>query len=154
MLVGMRSREFTVEICEALYACPKRLASKLIWQPNKGDGFIVQGTAIADDGTMFDLCGYWSSLKSHKRTRWGFSLRYYGYVIRSYDMARTHKNPGEAGRIKGPHKHRFKSAKIPRYAYKPDPPISDEDPNQSLMDFLAEANIALPKDYQNLMFPQ
>jgi hypothetical protein len=70
-----------------------------------------------------------------------------GHIIRSYDMAAKHKNPGN-GRIRGPHKHRFQSSKVPRFAYKPDPPISEEDPNRALMDFLAESNIEAPVGYQ------
>jgi len=124
-----------------------------MWRANREGNFLLQAQVIAEDGTMFELVGYWSSQRSHKRTRWGFSLKYYGHTIRSYDMADSHKNPGEKGRIIGPHKHKFRSSKILRFAYKPNPPISETDPNQSLMDFLAEANIALPTDYQNLMFP-
>lgn len=66
-------------------------------------------------------------------------------------MARKHKNPG-AGWIRGPHKHKFSSSKIPRYAYKPNPPISDTDPNEALMDFLKESNITLKTPYQSFMF--
>jgi hypothetical protein len=68
-------------------------------------------------------------------------------------MAQQHKNPGMKGRVKGPHKHKFSSSKIDRFAYKPDPPISEENPNQALMDFLEEANITPPPNYQHFMFP-
>jgi hypothetical protein len=68
-------------------------------------------------------------------------------------MATSHKNPDGGKRIHGPHKHKFDSSKIPRLAYKPEPPLSDGDPNQSLMDFLAESHIAPPDEYQNVMFP-
>lgn len=67
-------------------------------------------------------------------------------------MAESHKNPGERGRVRGPHKHKFSSSKIDRYAYKPDPPISGDDPNQSLMDFLKEGNIELRTPYQLFSF--
>jgi hypothetical protein len=148
----MKSKGFTVDICEALYACPKRVVSKLQWVATRNNTFLVQAQVMTDDGDVLDLAGYWS-VSSFNERRWGFSLRYNGHVVRSFDLAKSHKNPGESGRIRGPHKHKFKSSKIPRYAYKPDPPISDTEPNQSLMDFLAEANVALPTSYQNLMFP-
>jgi len=66
-------------------------------------------------------------------------------------MAKKHKNPGE-GWIRGPHKHKFSSSKIDRYAYKPDPPISELNANQALMDFLKESNIDLRIPYQDFMF--
>jgi len=68
-------------------------------------------------------------------------------------MARYHKNPGQHGKIRGPHKHKFSSSKIERYAYKPDPPISEREPNEALMDFLKEANVELPNNYQYFIFP-
>jgi hypothetical protein len=149
----MSTREFTVDICEALYTCPKRIVSKLQWVATRNNTFMVQAQVMTEEGDILDLAGHWCLRSFDSRRRWGFSLRYYGHVVRSFDMAKSHKNPGEPGRVKGPHKHRFKSSKIPRYAYKPNPPISDTEPNQSLMDFLAEANISPPTDYQNLMFP-
>jgi hypothetical protein len=68
-------------------------------------------------------------------------------------MAKVHRNPSGGGKVKGPHKHKYSSSKIERYAYKPDPPISEDNPNEALMDFLQEANIELPAHYQNFMFP-
>jgi len=47
----------------------------------------------------------------------------------------------------------FSSSRIDRYAYKPDPPITEDDPNQALLDFLKEENIELRSDYQTFMFP-
>jgi len=75
-----------------------------------------------------------------------------GHCVRSYDMARVHKNPGGKGKVYGPHKHMFSSSRIDRFAYKPDPPISEDDPNQALLDFLREENIELRTDYQTFMF--
>lgn len=108
---------------------------------------------LTEDGAVLDLNGHWSQNSYHGHKRWGFSLRYLGHCIRSWDMATKHKNPDGGKRIRGPHKHKFDSSKIPRLAYKPEPPLSDKDPNQSLMDFLAESNIKPPDEYQNVMFP-
>jgi hypothetical protein len=146
----MASGEFSPELCDELFKVPKTVVSRIAW---KTDGFGVakfQAKVLTPDGKGLDLVGYCN--KQIGRLKWGFALTYSGNCVRSYDMAKRHKNPGEAGRIKGPHKHKYSSSKIDRYAYKPEPPISEGDPNQSLMDFLEEANIALPKNYQNFMF--
>ncbi len=151
----MASGEFTSEICERLYAAPKHVASRIRWTPGNGNMVLIfRAHVLTVDGIALDLSGYWKQIGRHNSTRWGFSLKHMGHCIRTYDMAASHKNPGEHGRIKGPHKHKFSSSKIDRYAYKPDPPLSDSDPNQSLMDFLKESNIELPiGQYQDFMFP-
>lgn len=149
----MATGEFSAEMCETLHKVPKSVASRIAWKPN-GDGvFVFQAVAITPDGIGLDLSGYFDKNGRHGRRTWGFSLRYHKNLIRSYDMSSSHKNPGEVGRIKGPHKHRFSSSKIDRYAYKPDPPISEEDPNAALLDFLAESNIQLQINYQHFIFP-
>lgn len=150
----MAAGEFTPQLCEQLHALPKYVPSRLSWKPGDANGvYVFQATALLQDGTGLDLSGYWKRIERLNRTRWGFALRYLGHCVRSYDMAESHKNPGEHGRIKGPHKHRFSSSKIDRYAYKPNPPISEDDPNRALMDFLAESNIELRVTYQNFLFP-
>jgi len=148
----MPSSEFTPELCERLYAAPKRIVSRIEWKPSPSGTVLLQAAVFTEDGTGLELSGYWAKVERYSLPRWGFALRYLGYCIRSYDMAGSHKNPREHGRIKGPHKHRFSSSKIARYAYKPYPPISADDPNQSLMDFLRESNISIPKGYQQFMF--
>jgi hypothetical protein len=149
----MASGEFTASLCEQLHAAPKYVASRIRWRAGTGEGvFIFQAKVLTEDGTGLDLSGYYDKVGRHDRTRWGFSLKYMGHCVRTYDMAAKHKNPGE-GWIKGPHKHKFSSSKIERYAYKPDPPISEADPNQALMDFLKESNITLRSGaYQDFMF--
>lgn len=150
---AMATREkFTPEMCEYLFLTPKYVASKILWKP---DGPMVKFRAqvlTVSDGLGLDFIGYWGHNPRYDRANWGFNLSYRRNLIRQYDMAKEHKNPEGAGRIKGPHKHKFSLSVIPRYAYKPDPPICETDPNQSLMDFLTEANIRIPEDYQNYMF--
>lgn len=149
----MASGEFTAGLCEQLHAAPKYAASMIRWRPGNGEGvFIFQAKVLTEDGTGLDLSGYWKKIGRHDRTRWGFALKYMGHCIRTYDMASKHKNPG-GGWVRGPHKHRFSSSKIERYAYKPDPPISETDANEALLDFLKEGNIELRGvGYQACMF--
>ena len=54
--------------------------------------------------------------------------------------------------MKGPHKHKYSSSRIPRLAYTPEMPISTENANQALLDFLKECNIELRTEYQDFMF--
>jgi hypothetical protein len=147
----MASGEFSPELCEQLFAVPKTVASRINWKTDSSGIVKFQAQVLTADGKGLDLVGYWS--RKSGVAKWGFSLTYNGCCVRSYDMSSEHKNPGIRGRVKGPHKHKFTSSKIDRFAYKPDPPISEDDPNQALMDFLEEANIALPSNYQHFMFP-
>jgi hypothetical protein len=140
-------------MCEAIFAVPKYVASKLEWRP-EGDRTVKFRAQVlsVDNSTALDLIGYWGFNPRYSRKIWGFNLSYRKHCIRQYDMAAKHKNFGEVGSIRGPHKHRFSSSRIPRYAYKPNPPISESNPNQALMDFLDEANVRRPEDYQSFMF--
>lgn len=149
----MAQTQFTAELCEALYLAPKSVASRIVWRQHDSRTFLFEAKVLAEQGIILDLNGYWSHNLYHGRKRWGFSLKYLGHTIRSWDMSKKHRNPRGAGNIKGPHKHKFDSSKVPRLAYSPEPPLSDINPNQSLMDFLTEAHIELPSDYQNEMFP-
>jgi hypothetical protein len=150
----MASVHFSQEECEKLFQVPKFVLSQLEWKIGEGkDIFIFRAKVLTSDGAGLDLTGYWQKNGRHNRTCWGFSLYYLGHCVRSYDMAKTHKNPGGGGRVRGPHKHKYSSSKIDRFAYKPDPALSETDANQGLLDFLAEANIQLRQPYQSFMFP-
>jgi hypothetical protein len=151
----MPNIEFTEEMCEAIFRAPKKLASQIEWFVENPNTFRFEAKVICESQNLvLDLNGHWCHNTLLKRRRWGFALKLGGYAIRSYDMSKKHKNFGIVGkRVRGPHKHRFKMSKIARFAYSPDPPISDTDPNQSLMDFLTEAHIELPAEYQSVMFP-
>ncbi len=150
----MASVSFSAEECEKLFKVSKFVLSHLEWKRGEAkDVFIFRAKVLTSDGAGLDLAGYWQKNGRHNRTCWGFSLKYLGNCVRSYDMGKVHRNPGGAGRVHGPHKHKYSSSKIERFAYKPDPPISELDANQSLLDFLTEANISLRHPYQTFMFP-
>lgn len=142
---------FTVEECERLFAAPKTVVTRITWKAVNPNTLHFQAKVVTDEGRGLDLNGVWQRIGRHGETRWGFSLNYHGNCVRSFDMAWKHKNPGGKW-IRGPHKHKFSSSRIPRMAYKPDPAISIAEPNQSLLDFLAEANIAIPANFQYFMF--
>ncbi len=143
--------EFSPELCEQLHAVSKYVASRIAWKSDAQGALKFQAKVLTPDGKGLDLIGYW--YKKNNEPRWGFSLTFSGYCVRSYDMAKRHKNPGGGGTIKGPHKHKYSSSKIDRYAFKPEPQISESNPNQALMDFLQEENIQPPTNYQHFMFP-
>lgn len=151
----MASAEFTEAMCEAIFKAPKKLVSRIEWFTENPQTLRFAAKVICEtENLVLDLNGCWCHNTFLGHRRWGFALKLGGYVIRSYDMSKKHKNFGVVGqRVHGPHKHRFRNSKIARFAYKPNPPISDTDPNQSLMDFLAEANIELPTEYQSIIFP-
>ncbi len=141
------SHGFTVEECDRLFAIQKTVITKITWKQRNDNTLCFHAKVLTIDGLGLELHGHWQRVARHGVTRWGFSLTYKGNCVRQYDMALKHRNPG-GGTIKGPHKHKYSNSRIPRLAYKPDPPISDKEPNQSLLDFLAEANIAIPSNYQ------
>ena len=142
--------DFSEYLCEQLFTTPKYVASRIVWAAY-GDGFRFRAKVLTEDGIGLDLIGYWGLVGGERK--WGFNLSYFGNCVRSYDMAKVHKNPGGGGKVYGPHKHKFSSSKIDRKAYKPDPPISESDANTALLDFLTEANIDLKYEYQFFMFP-
>lgn len=152
----MPTEAFTVEIAEFLYASPKYVASVIDWRPKagtSGNTYRFHASVVTDEGLVLDLSGTWTQTSRHGDTRWGFSLNYLGHPVRSYDMGKRHANPNGYPNVKGPHKHKYWSSRIPRLAYKPDPPISETDPNQALLDFLEEGNIKLQGPYQTFSFP-
>jgi len=149
----MATSDFSPELCEQLFKVPKYLASRIVWKQIGSLKCLFLAKVLTEDGMGLDLSGYWVKNGRHNHSTWGFSLTYFGDCVRSYDMAVYHKNPGGGGKIRGPHKHKFSSSKIDRFAYKPDPPISEDNPNAALLDFLTEANIDLRGEYQHFMFP-
>jgi hypothetical protein len=144
--------EFSEELCEQIHSAPKYTASRVSWKPVTADKYILRVQVLTEDGQGLELTGYWTRNGRHNRSHWGFHLGFKGNCIRSYDMAKYHKNPGGRGKVVGPHKHRFCSSKIERLAYKPDPEISEENPNKALLDFLKEGNIELRSEYQHQLF--
>ena len=146
------SHEFTEQHCEYLYKAEKTIVTKLRWKPENENTLCFQAKVVTSDGRGLDLHGHWQRIGRHSMTRWGFWLTYHGHCVRQFDMARKHKNAG-AGWVRGNHKHKYSSSLLPRFAYNPAPPISETDLNQSLIDFLTEANIAVPSNYQYVMFP-
>jgi hypothetical protein len=128
----MATVQYTPELCEEMHTVPKYVVSSIKWKPGDGTGiFIFQAQVLTQDGRGLDLTGYWVKNGKYGKSNWGFSLHYFGNLVRSYDMAKKHKNPG-GGKVHGPHKHKFSSSKIHRYAYKPNPAISEADPNEAL----------------------
>jgi hypothetical protein len=146
------SQGFTTEECERLFHVTKTVVTRIAWKPSGRDVMLFEAKVVTSDSIGLDLHGHWQRSARHGETRWGFSLTFRGHCVRQYDMARKHHNPG-AGWVRGPHKHKYSSSRIPRLAYKPNPAISDKDVNQSLIDFLTEANIAIPRNFQYVMFP-
>jgi hypothetical protein len=146
------SHGFTAERCEQLFQVAKTVVTRINWKAQNDNTLTFHAKVATLDGVGLDLRGVWQRVGRHGETRWGFFLLYKGHCVRQYDMAKKHHNPG-IGWVRGQHKHRYSSSRIPRFAYKPDPPISDTELNQSLMDFLTEANIAIPANFQYVMFP-
>lgn len=145
------SQGFSAEECERLFTVAKTITTKLAWKQQNENTMRFHAKVVTVDGVGLDLRGTWQRIGRHGATRWGFSLLYNGHCVRQYDMARKHHNPG-TGWVKGQHKHKYSSSLIPRLAYKPKPPISDNELNRSLFDFMTEASIAIPANYQHVMF--
>lgn len=142
---------FTAEMCEELFIAKKYTASRIAWKGIAADKLSFKAQVLTHDGRGLDLAGWYAKAGRGGKPIWGFSLYYRGHCIRSYDMSKYHKNPQKGGKARGPHKHRFSSSRIPRFAYKPDPAIRETNPNDALMDFLAEANIEMRSEYQMLL---
>jgi hypothetical protein len=137
----MAAQDFTAELAEQLYRVPKYIPSKISWkgQDQTSGVFRFVAQVLTEDGLGLELYGHWQRHGRHGRAVWGFSLAYQRHQVRSYDMALRHRNPG-GGSVRGPHKHLYRSSKIQRFAYKPNPAISEANPNRALLDFLEEGN--------------
>lgn len=146
----MATGDFSPELCEQLFKAPKYTASRISWKHKNLYTHSFRASVLTEDGTGLELIGYIARNERHGRTTWGFTLTYRGHCVRSYDMAKYHKNPGGQGKVHGAHKHKYSSSKINRFAYKPEPPICEDNPNAALMDFLKEANIELRGEYQSI----
>ena len=144
--------KFTTQMCEYLHVTPKYLATRINWQAEGSTVKFRAKVITIENGIGLDLHGYFLYSPRYKRMTWGFNLSCRKNLVRQYDLAKRHWNqPGDE--VKGPHKHKYCSSLLPRYAYKPDPPITESDANFALLDFLKEENISIPVDYQHYMFP-
>lgn len=146
--------EFTADECEELFNVPKYVASRIAWKETNKNSYVFRAKVLTSTGKALDLFGYWKWNIKHNRAHWGFSLRHRGNLIRSFDRASYHRNAGVGGKVRGQHKHRFASSRIERFAYKPDQLLSEADAHRCLFDFLTEAHVELPKNYQFFMFTE
>lgn len=76
-----------------------------------------------------------------------FTLLYKTISIRRYEPRGRHTTP-DGLRINGPHKHTWDPIFADDNAYIPDDIDPNADPNEQLLQFLAEQNIRLAEPYQ------
>ena len=81
-----------------------------------------------------------------------FVLLYQNTPIRKYNVHAFHRDPVTHERVTQPHKHWWDDEWEDRRVYIPND-IRIGDPNNELMDFLQECNIALRGNYAPQMFP-
>jgi hypothetical protein len=113
----------------------KIITENLQWQRFSSSYRLDAGVLATTSGKLLRLKGYVG------RTNFSFALLYNNSPIRKYTAHHHHRNPsGEV--IYGPHKHTWDDVDEDNWVYVPDNVRSDN-PNDALVDFLAECNITL-----------
>ena len=136
--------DITQADADALIAEQKEITGVLVWTA-RGVGYRLRDVVVlAESGTMLRLTGYVG------RKNRSFALLYRNTPIRRYTAHDQHKNPdGEL--ISGPHEHLWDDIFEDSIAYVPED-IRMGDPNDELIDFLAECNMTIRSGYQRQNF--
>lgn len=121
---------------ERIIAEPKVIGANLSWK-KEGQGHRLEAKVLCEEsGEMLVLKGY-----QGKRNR-SFALLYRNEPIRKYTVHPYHIDPVTRERFTGPHKHYWDDEWEDRRVYIPTD-IRMGDPEEELVDFLAECNIEL-----------
>ena len=135
----------TAAEAETVLAEEKVIGVNLAW---RGDarGFKLEATVLSlDSDEVLNLRGY---IGAKNRS---LVLLYRNTPIRKYTAHDRHRNPATGEVVIGPHKHTWDDDWEDRLVYVPDD-IRIGNPNEELMDFLAECNIRLRGSYRPYMF--
>jgi hypothetical protein len=120
---------------EEVLAEDKIITENLRWRQ-------VSSRYILDVGVLMPHSTRLLRLKGNiGRKNYSFALLYNNYPIRKYTVHHHHKNPS-CEVVYGPHKHTWDDIYEDNWVYVPED-IRSGNPNEALLDFLAECNITL-----------
>ena len=144
------------ETIERLYKIEKKCIEFIKWKPviNNYEHFKFRVPIISINNDLLYWNAYYQKFGSGT-IRYGFTLMYSKYCIRSWDMAKKHYSKKEGRYIRGVgrHKHYYLDYDTERDTYEiPEGEISIIDCNQAVNDFANECNIKLIGGYQNKIF--
>jgi len=124
---------------------PKMIGANLVWKVQRGS-YRLEATVLATiSGEILSLRG---TVGPKNRS---FALLWKNTPIRKYTVHERHRDPVTKQSITGPHKHTWDDLWEDQRAYVPKD-IRIGDPNEELMDFLAECAITLRGTYQRQTF--
>lgn len=130
----------TAEQANRLVAEPKVIAVNLSWRFARG-AYRLDATVLSTEtAETLSLRGYVG------RKNRSFALLYQNTPIRKYTVHDRHTDPKTGLRATGPHKHFWDDTYEDNRVYIPDD-IRIGNPNDELLDFLKECNIALRGEY-------
>ena len=130
----------TAAEAERLVASVKVIAANMMWQFQRG-GYRIEATVLVEDSAeVLRFVGYVG------RKNRSFTLLYRSTPIRKFTVHDRHTDPKTGKRTTGPHKHLWDEKYEDNRVYIPDD-IRNGDPNEELIDFLAECNIDLRASY-------
>lgn len=126
----------TAEQANMLVSEPKVIAVNLSWRFTRG-AYRLESTALSTETEeILSLRGYVG------RKNRSFALLYKSTPIRKYTVHDRHTDPKTGLRVTGPHKHFWDDVYEDNRVYIPDD-IRIGNPNDELLDFLAECNTTL-----------
>ena len=135
----------TAAEAEAILAEDKVIGVNLTWR-GIGRGHRLEAKVLSvDSGAVLSLRGY-VGVKNRS-----YALLYQNTPIRKYTVHDRHRNPATGEVVLGPHKHTWDDEWADKIVYVPDD-IRVGDPNEELLDFLAECNIRLQGTYNQMLF--
>lgn len=133
----------TTDEAEAAVAATKIISGSLHWGTRAramGRLYLEARVLVPETSELLGLTGVQGA------RNFSFTLLYRGVPIRKATKHAMHRNPnGEV--IREPHKHRWDDVDEDGWAYVP-ADVRWDNPDDALIDFLAECNIRYTGDYQ------
>jgi len=134
---------------EAILKADKVITSTLRWSSRssaKGRLYLEARVLAPDTSELLDFKGV------RGKTNYSYALLWRGVPIRKATLHFQHTNP-DGQHIGEPHKHRWDENDEDGWAYVPDD-MHWDNPDQALLDFLAECKIRYTGTYQFQLMPR
>ena len=125
---------------QRILEAPKVIGANLAWRRDGGASRLEVNVLCPDTGEILSLRGFLG------RTNRSFTLLYQNTPIRKYTVHAFHRDPVTREHVTEPHKHTWDDEWGDQRVYLPDD-IRIGNPDEELVDFLAECNITLRGSY-------
>lgn len=130
----------TAAEAQRILEAPKVIGANLSWKQDGGTSRLEAKVLCPDTGETLTLKAFMG------KTNRSFALLYQNTPIRKYTVHAFHRDPVTRERVTDPHKHTWDDEWEDQRVYLPDD-IRIGNPDEELVDFLAECNITLRGSY-------